>query len=276
MKYSLLMAALLFGLSATAQRERVDALLNAEKSFAAYSVEHGMKEAFPAFLDSSGIVFDNGKAVNGIALWQKRPKTDGVLNWQPVYAHVSASGDPGFTTGPWTFQPKTAKDSIAARGRYSTLWKKDKKGQWKAVVDLGNTRTPPFEDAAYGFKDEAIRFVPGTWNDRLNTERQFISLTQYADPAERKRQYEKVLSKGAFFQNRNGRLPAVEPAEAAKALQTMPQKIDYAIDGSGISSGGDLGYVYGSSTINNNSENYLRIWRREGKEWRLLLEVLRY
>lgn len=275
MKYSLLIAALLFRLSATAQRERIDALLNAEKAFAAYSVEHGMKDAFSLFLDSNGIVFDSGKAVNGIALWKKRQNGNGVLNWHPVYAFVSA-GDLGFTTGPWTFGPKTVTDSVAARGQYSTLWKKGKNGEWKALLDLGNTHTPPFDDAAYGFNEEAIRFVPGTRNNLLNKEQQFIQFTQYADAAERKRQYENVLSKHAFFLNRNGRLPAVEPAEAANVLQTMPQKIDYVIDGSGISSGGDLGYVYGSTIINNSPENYLRIWRREGKEWRLLLEVLRY
>ena len=56
----------------------------------------------------------------------------------------------------------------------------------------------------------------------------------------------------------------------------MPQKIEYTIDGSAISAAGDLGYVYGTTTINNKPENYLRIWQREGKEWRLALEVLRY
>ena len=59
-------------------------------------------------------------------------------------------------------------------------------------------------------------------------------------------------------------------------MNAMPQKIEYTIDGSGISAAGDLGYVYGTTTINNKSENYLRVWQREGKVWGLALEVLRY
>ena len=56
----------------------------------------------------------------------------------------------------------------------------------------------------------------------------------------------------------------------------MPQKIEYAVEGSGISASGDLGYVYGTAVSNGKKDNYLRIWRREGKEWKLALETLRY
>ncbi len=61
----------------------IDDLINAEKNFAAYSVANSTKEAFLKFLDSTGIVFDNGKPVNGIETWNKREKRPGVLNWFP-------------------------------------------------------------------------------------------------------------------------------------------------------------------------------------------------
>src|SRR5436190_24166412 len=83
----------------------IDGLIQAEKKFAAYSVSNSTKEAFLKFLDSAGIVFDNSKPVNGIETWNKREKRPGILNWYPQYAEIAISGDFGYTTGPWTFQP---------------------------------------------------------------------------------------------------------------------------------------------------------------------------
>src|SRR5882724_4477366 len=105
MKNKILTTAVLFLLvrSAIAQKG-IENLIQAEKNFAAYSVGHSTKEAFLQFMDSNSIVFDKGKAVHGIELWEKKVKNSGVLNWWPLYAGISASGDLGYTTGPWTYQ----------------------------------------------------------------------------------------------------------------------------------------------------------------------------
>jgi hypothetical protein len=52
----------------------IDALIQAEKNFAAYSVANSTKEAFLKFLDSAGIIFDKGKPANGVTTWKKREK----------------------------------------------------------------------------------------------------------------------------------------------------------------------------------------------------------
>lgn len=276
MKQNFLLLFSFFSFFAVAQKQSLDDVLNTERSFAAYSVAHGTKDAFLKYLDSTGIVFEKGKAVNGIEAWSKKENGTGVLNWHPVFGGISASGDLGFTTGPWTFQPKSVNDSVVARGQYSTVWKKNKNGEWKFIVDIGVNQTPVFDDAAYHIADETIKFVPGTWNNLLNKEEKFIRQTKDADANQRRKAYEQVLSKTAFFLNRNGSLPTVQTNTLGQALQNMPHVIEYTIDGSGISEAGDLGYVYGTSVFNNKTENYLRIWRREGIEWRLVLEVLRY
>ena len=98
-KFFLLSIVILLCSISEAQRT-IDGLINAEKSFAAYSVANGTKEAFLKFLDSSGIIFDQGKPVNGIESWSKREKRAGVLNWFPQYAEIAYSNDFGFTTGP--------------------------------------------------------------------------------------------------------------------------------------------------------------------------------
>ena len=114
--YLLLIAALFTGGLVMAQKG-IDPMIRAEKNFAAHSVAHGTKEAFLAYLDSAGIVFENGKPVNGIQTWQQRASRPNLLNWWPDAAEVAASGDFGYTTGPWTLQP-TRQDTIVARGRF--------------------------------------------------------------------------------------------------------------------------------------------------------------
>lgn len=261
-------------LSVPAQKP-ADEVMNAEKSFAAYSVEHGTKAAFLKFLDSNSVVFEAGKAVNGMTAWKQKNNAPGVLNWRPLYGTVSSSGDLGFTTGPWTFQPKTAQDSVVARGQYSTVWKKNKQGEWKALVDLGNTGVPALDSTVSTVGEESRKFIGGTWNNLLNREQKFIAQTKAADSAARRKRYEEAVGNVCLL-NRNGQRPAKYRGDVSRATATMPAQIEYTVQGSGLSSAGDLGYVYGSTVMNNKPENYLRLWRREGKEWRLVLEVLRY
>jgi len=97
-------------------------LIKTEKNFAAFAVEHGTKDAFLRFMDSSAILFSQGKAINGVELYNKREKRSGVLNWQPDYAEISSDGDFGFTSGLWTFQSRTANDTPVASGHFSTVW----------------------------------------------------------------------------------------------------------------------------------------------------------
>src|SRR5258708_25344796 len=97
MRKIFLLTGIIFLYSITNAQRTIDGLINAEKSFAAYSVAHGTKDAFLKFADSAGIAFDQGKPVHAIETWNKREKRPGVLNWQPEYAEISASGDFGFT-----------------------------------------------------------------------------------------------------------------------------------------------------------------------------------
>ncbi len=275
MKKIFLISGLLSTLFCTAQKFTADEVLNAEKAFAAYSVAHGTRDAFLNFLDSSGLVFENGKAVNGIRSWSKKEARAGVLNWHPVYGAISSSGDVGFTTGPWTFQ-KTLNDSVIARGQYSTIWQKNKKGEWKFIIDMGVGKTPSFDDAIFSFSDDRLTFIPGTLNNLLLQDEKLIRYTKDATTPERKKWYESAVSKQAFFLNRPGHLPATNSNDVMGVMESMPQKIDYEIDGSGISKTGDMGYVYGTTIIKDKTDNYLRIWRREGSAWKLALEVLQY
>jgi ketosteroid isomerase-like protein len=251
----------------------VERLILAEKNFAAYSVTHSTKEAFLKFLDTAGVVFDNGKPVNGIEIWNKREKRPGVLNWRPQYAEISESGDFGYTTGPWTFQAATIQDAVVARGEYTTVWHKDEKGDWKFLVDLGVNNTP-----AAGYKEVSkierknTGNKPGTENSMLEAEEEFIKSVDKPYRGV----YKKDISTFFCLLKRNNAEPASFQDAYDSILNLMPEKIAYKINGSGIASSGDLGYVYGTTVINTKTDNYFRIWRKEKNGWKIAVEVLRF
>jgi ketosteroid isomerase-like protein len=58
------------------------------------------------------------------------------LTWEPLYADISVSGDLGYTYGLFASHTKTGK--LLGRGKYVTIWKKQRDGTWKYVLDGGN------------------------------------------------------------------------------------------------------------------------------------------
>ena len=64
---------------------------------------------------------------------------DNHLTWTPVYADMATSGDLGYTFGTYEFRSKD-KDGkpTVTYGKYASVWKKQKDGTWKVVMDMGN------------------------------------------------------------------------------------------------------------------------------------------
>jgi len=252
----------------------IDGLIKAEKEFAAYSVANSTKEAFLKFLDSNGLVFDKGKAVNGIESWNKREKRPGILNWWPAFTEISKSNDFGYTSGPWTFQA-SANDTVVARGQYTTVWHINKNGEWKFLIDLGVSNTPPDTNThVWNRTYPALR--RGSLKSLIKREKEFIKAS--ADSAwgpytirKNDKLYLNAIT-GTSLLNRNG----MEPQSGSWKKGTFPENVQYAILGSGIASSGDLGYIYGSIVINEKTDNYLRIWRKTRDGWKIAVEVLRY
>ena len=66
------------------------------------------------------------------------------LVWSPVAADISDSGDLGYSYGTYEFhsKDKEGKPSVE-HGKYTTIWKKQKDGSWKVVLDMGNASPEP-------------------------------------------------------------------------------------------------------------------------------------
>jgi len=272
MSKKILLLSLVFLSTLINAQKNLEGLISAEKNFAAYSVTHGTKDAFLKFLDSSGVVFDQGKPVNGITIWTTREKRPGLLKWEPEYAEIASSKDFGYTSGPWTFQRSADNDTIVARGQYTTVWHTDVHGEWKSLLDLGVGGTPKNLVQSLDMIHAKKIQGGGSAESLVQAEENFINAFQ----KNRIEAYTLYLSDKSIL-NRNGLFyPASNKKSQTDMIQNTPSTIQFHIDGSGMASSGDLGYVYGSTLINDKPENFLHIWRNEKQGWKIALEVLRY
>jgi ketosteroid isomerase-like protein len=116
------------------------ALLDADRAFSKLSGEKGMKAAFIEYIDSNGVLLRPNEmpiiGANAIDYLIQLNDTGFSLTWEPDNGAVSKSGDLGYTFGIYAMKPN-AKDT-AIYGTYTTIWKKQKDGKWKFVLDSGN------------------------------------------------------------------------------------------------------------------------------------------
>ena len=121
-------------------------LIKTDKEFSERSVKDGIAEAFIAYADDDVILMrDKQFPILGIKelkeYYSKIKNGNAQLEWTPVKAEVSSSGELGYTFGNWIYSTKDSKDTVY--GNYVTIWKKQKDGRWKFVLDGGNTTPPP-------------------------------------------------------------------------------------------------------------------------------------
>jgi hypothetical protein len=133
------------GVALQAREEKPAALaslIESERAFAKMAVEKGTREAFLAFLADESLLFAPGP-VPGKLFYRNRPTLPQVLSWAPDFADVAASGDLGYTSGPWEIRKSAITDPPSAFGHFNSIWRVQKDGTWKVEVDLGATHEKP-------------------------------------------------------------------------------------------------------------------------------------
>jgi len=270
-KYFSLIAIIFTALTGFAQRS-IDSMIQAEKNFAATSLVASTKEAFIKFIDTAGIVFEKGKPVNGFELYTKSERRPGILTWEPEYAEISSSNDFGYTTGPWKYYANTLKDDPLAKGHFITVWHLSNKGGWKFLIDLGINYNLARKNMSLKKVNPKIKALKKDIHQSLKeAEENFIQSYK----ARGKQAYNSFLSSNSRL-NYGSYLPALNANERRSLIDSLPANIGYTIIGFGSSPKNDLGYVYGTTDINDKQEGYLRIWRREEDGWKIAVEVLHF
>ena len=255
----------------------------AEKNFAKKALQTNTKQAFLEYYGDSVIVFRRGKPVNGIAEWNNRKVDSSELWWQPVFADMAASGDFGYTTGPWEWKKLKTDNAPAAYGYYNSIWKKGKDGIWQVVIDIGipNPVASLEKNKPTGFSRIQAKAVGKDYE--LSKRELFDVEKKFLDEYQKNSQetYNRFISTEVRIYRPN-ELPSTSPEAVKKALADSSITFSFDFIDGDVASSGDLGYVYGNvkarGTINGQSfvadVNYMRIWKRENGEWKIVLDVI--
>lgn len=125
--------------------KEVEKLRATELAFSKLCVEKGMAESFTFYADKDVIKLNEGQfPIIGkdslIASFPGKSPQPFTLEWYPLKVEVSKSADLGYTFGNWTFTNPKGEKSF---GNYLTVWKKQKDGTWKFLLDGGNSTPDP-------------------------------------------------------------------------------------------------------------------------------------
>ncbi|MEO5775572.1 MAG: nuclear transport factor 2 family protein [Flavobacterium sp.] len=116
-------------------------VFKAEDDFKNLAQTKGIQEAFYTFADSNAVIKrDNDSLIQGkeaIKTFFNDPKfKKATVTWKPDFVDVSNDGTMAYTYGKFVW---TTTDSLGNKkkfkGRFHTVWKKQKDGNWKFVWD---------------------------------------------------------------------------------------------------------------------------------------------
>lgn len=138
------------GLAACDQGQKMtpEDLMEIEREFAQYSVDHGFYEAFATHLTEDAVAInpDRQPTVGLVKILSYMEGRSGELFWEPIGADISKSGDLGYTWGRWTFTATNeAGETQIGHGKYMSVWKLQDDGSWKVVLDGGSGNPAPEE-----------------------------------------------------------------------------------------------------------------------------------
>ena len=125
-----------------------DTLKQLEGEFMQAAAEKGSQGYMSYYADDSVELPNGGAIIPGKANIAKGmgflDDKNNRLSWTPVGADISASGDLGYTYGNFQFHSKDKDGKPTVEyGKYTSIWKLQKDGTWKVVLDMGNSIAHP-------------------------------------------------------------------------------------------------------------------------------------
>jgi ketosteroid isomerase-like protein len=264
-------------------------LVQNEYDFAAAVAQKGLRDGFLMYLDKQAMTL-SPKPVNDYDANEKakpsKPSND-KLTWYPSWALVSASGDFGVDTGPWTYE-SVGKDGKPEQdhGDWLTVWTRNKDGQWKALFDSGIDHAAPSAPVK-GLAPDAtvaqLKVQGGSTPASAELQDQLLRAEEVFS--------NNVVNKGlriAYQEMGTEDLrlmqedhdPVLGKPAVMKAVSSQPTSLIWAASGGSVAHSGDLGYVYGMTyTVADEYKRqkplggFMHVWQRTDDGWKLLIAL---
>jgi ketosteroid isomerase-like protein len=259
----------------TFKNKDLQSLVDAEIGFAKLAKEKTNREAFLANVNQESLTL--AEEIKPTKTHWEKEKIDSMwLNWHPSFADVAASGDLGYTYGPWTGHPNK-KAPAEFGGHYITVWSKQSDGSWKIAIDAGIVHGEKTKVEGTTVKSSKIKSAPVVKNadakKELLTRDQQLQASLKSDPSTA---YQSVASSEIKFFR-----PDLAPFSNASDIPKLGIPANVKQLEGGISAAGDFGYTYGlifsdaGPGAPATHRTFLRIWKKEdGSSWKLVLDAI--
>jgi ketosteroid isomerase-like protein len=257
----------------------LDSMVEAERSFARLSVEKGMRAAFLAWIADDGIGFRPGPVLLREAV-RNDPEPEFKLLWEPRLGDIAASGDLGYITGPYTVESQADDGSVLRRqGCFFSVWRRQKKGGWRNVLDIGvRLPAPPEFTAGFRRAPRAGRFAGKA--SVAKATRSLLAADEDFNRAAHDTSFGIALGTvldAAARMHRNGRAPITSRAEALRVFAGAGPLAEAGTIHAAAAASGDLGYTYGRylfAGAGGESGHYARAWVRDRSgAWLLAADI---
>ena len=260
-------------------------MVKTEQAFSKMAEEQNTRDAFMTFIADDGLLFRPG-AVNGKKWMNEHPVPPSdkkpLLAWQPSFAGIAASGDMGFTTGPWEAKGDINDEKPSGYGHFVTVWKKQADGSWKFVVDLGISHPQSGGPQAHWEPPDAKMKETNKSVDLAISREALLERDRNYSAATLDRGLAKAFATYAASDVRLYRannLPYIGRAASAEAIGKTKGQVTWQPIASDASRADDLGYTHGTYEVADDAKNviergsYVRIWKKKNGIWRIVVDV---
>ncbi|MFD2597679.1 YybH family protein [Sphingobacterium corticis] len=259
--------------------EKVGSLISVDRNAANTSNRENPHAGLISIVDKESSFFVPS-SVNALNYLNNRPNLPDRLNWQPNFALVSRSLDWGVTSGPTQYQRTGA---IKRFGQYVTIWRRDKKGNWRVHVraEVENYGKQEAAKLEY-FEPDNQKYLKHRSMVRLNQREEVVfqtdKLFSHVLKADTRAGYTEFLADDVryYFPWQ----PEIVGRDKVIDMFTKERiEIDTEPEDVGRAYSGEFAYTSGTATVGLKDKvvkfNYIRVWQlKNDYQWKIILEMM--